>query len=566
MKLNGSEIIVRCLLEQGVDTVFGYPGGAILNVYDALYKNSDKIRHILTSHEQGAAHAADGYARASGRVGVCMATSGPGATNLVTGIATAYMDSVPVVAITCNVTLPLLGKDSFQEVDIAGITMPVTKHGFIVKNIEELAPTIRKAFRIATTGRPGPVLVDVTKDVTGAVCEFTEESPETLLEEKKAAEAGTGKYSQEDIDLAISMIENAKRPFLYVGGGAVISGSWKEVRRLDELLDAPVCDTLMGKGVFDGHDRHYTGMIGMHGTKASNYGLQKADLVIALGTRFSDRQTGNTKEFAKNARILQIDVDEAEINKNVKVDLALVGDLKEILTKINAGLTKTSHELWMSEIRDLKENYPLQYDHTRLTCPMVIEALDKVTEGKAIVTTDVGQHQMWAAQYYTYSEPRTFLTSGGLGTMGYGLGACIGAKTARPDKICVNIAGDGCFRMNLIELATASRYNIPIIEIVINNQVLGMVRQWQTLYYGKRYSATILTDKTDYCKTAEGLGCKAIRISKPSEVEDALKEAIAAGGPVVIECVIDEDDKVFPMVSPGASIDEAFDEKDLEAK
>ncbi len=566
MKLNGSEIIVRCLLEQGVDTVFGYPGGAILNVYDALYKNSDKIRHILTSHEQGAAHAADGYARASGRVGVCMATSGPGATNLVTGIATAYMDSVPVVAITCNVTLPLLGKDSFQEVDIAGITMPVTKHGFIVKNIEELAPTIRKAFRIATTGRPGPVLVDVTKDVTGAVCEFTEESPETLLEEKKAAEAGTGKYSQEDIDLAISMIENAKRPFLYVGGGAVISGSWKEVRRLDELLDAPVCDTLMGKGVFDGHDRHYTGMIGMHGTKASNYGLQKADLVIALGTRFSDRQTGNTKEFAKNARILQIDVDEAEINKNVKVDLALVGDLKEILTKINAGLTKTSHELWMSEIRDLKENYPLQYDHTRLTCPMVIEALDKVTKGKAIVTTDVGQHQMWAAQYYTYSEPRTFLTSGGLGTMGYGLGACIGAKTARPDKICVNIAGDGCFRMNLIELATASRYNIPIIEIVINNQVLGMVRQWQTLYYGKRYSATILTDKTDYCKTAEGLGCKAIRISKPSEVEDALKEAIAAGGPVVIECVIDEDDKVFPMVSPGASIDEAFDEKDLEEK
>lgn len=566
MKLNGSEIIVRCLLEQGVDTVFGYPGGAILNVYDALYKNSDKIRHILTSHEQGAAHAADGYARASGKVGVCMATSGPGATNLVTGIATAYMDSVPVVAITCNVTLPLLGKDSFQEVDIAGITMPVTKHGFIVKNIEELAPTIRKAFRIATTGRPGPVLVDVTKDVTGAVCEFTEENPEKLLEEKKAAEACVEKYSQEDIDLAISMIENAKRPFLYVGGGAVISGAWREVRRMDELLDAPVCDTLMGKGVFDGHDRHYTGMIGMHGTKASNFGLQRADLVIALGTRFSDRQTGNTKEFAKNARILQIDVDEAEINKNVKVDFALVGDLKEILTKINAGLTKTSHELWMREIRDLKENYPLQYDPTRLTCPMVIETLDKVTEGKAIITTDVGQHQMWAAQYYTYSEPRTFLTSGGLGTMGYGLGACIGAKTARPDKICVNIAGDGCFRMNLIELATASRYNIPIIEIVINNQVLGMVRQWQTLYYGKRYSATILTDKTDYCKTAEGLGCKAIRISQPSEVENALKEAIAAGGPVVIECVIDEDDKVFPMVSPGASIEEAFDERDLEER
>lgn len=563
MKLNGSEIIVRCLLEQDVDTVFGYPGGAILNVYDALYKNSDKIRHILTSHEQGAAHAADGYARASGKVGVCMATSGPGATNLVTGIATAYMDSVPMVAITCNVTLPLLGKDSFQEVDIAGITMPVTKHGFIVKNVEELAPTIRKAFRIATTGRPGPVLVDVTKDVTAAVCEFTQETREQIRAEKDAAAQKIGNYSQEDIDLAISMIENAKRPFLYVGGGAVISGAWQEVRQLDELLDAPVCDTLMGKGVFDGHDRHYTGMIGMHGTKASNFGLSRADLVIALGTRFSDRQTGNPKKFAEHARILQIDVDEAEINKNVKVDLALVGNLKEILAKINKGLTKTSHELWMSEIRDLKERYPLQYDHTRLTCPMVIEALDKVTDGKAIVTTDVGQHQMWAAQYYTYSEPRTFLTSGGLGTMGYGLGACIGAKTARPDKICVNIAGDGCFRMNLIELATASRYDIPIIEIVINNQVLGMVRQWQTLYYGKRYSATVLTDKVDYCKTAEGLGCKAIRISRPSEIEGALKEAIAAKGPVVIECVIDEDDKVFPMVSPGTSIEEAFDETDL---
>lgn len=563
MKLNGSEIIVRCLLEQGVDTVFGYPGGAILNVYDALYKNSDKIRHILTSHEQGAAHAADGYARASGKVGVCMATSGPGATNLVTGIATAYMDSVPMVAITCNVTLPLLGKDSFQEVDIAGITMPVTKHGFIVKNIEELAPTIRKAFRIATTGRPGPVLVDVTKDVTAAVCEFTQETREQIRAERDAAEKKIGNYSQEDIDLAISMIENAKRPFLYVGGGAVISDAWQEVRHLDELLDAPVCDTLMGKGVFDGHDQHYTGMIGMHGTKASNFGLSRADLVIALGTRFSDRQTGNPKKFAEHARILQIDVDEAEINKNVKVDLALVGNLKEILAKINKGLTKTSHELWMSEIRDLKERYPLQYDHARLTCPMVIEALDKVTDGKAIVTTDVGQHQMWAAQYYTYSEPRTFLTSGGLGTMGYGLGACIGAKTARPDKICVNIAGDGCFRMNLIELATASRYDIPIIEIVINNQVLGMVRQWQTLYYGKRYSATVLTDKVDYCKTAEGLGCKAIRISRPSEVEGALREAIAAKGPVVIECVIDEDDKVFPMVSPGTSIEEAFDETDL---
>ena len=563
MKLNGSEIIVQCLLEQGVDTVFGYPGGAILNVYDALYKNSDKIRHILTSHEQGAAHAADGYARASGKVGVCMATSGPGATNLVTGIATAYMDSVPVVAITCNVTLPLLGKDSFQEVDIAGITMPVTKHGFIVKNVEDLAPTIRSAFRIASTGRPGPVLVDVTKDVTGAVCEYEPETEEEAAAGNRKACNHLAHYTEEQLEEAVQMIQSAKRPYLYVGGGAVISGASEEIRELDRLLDAPVCDTLMGKGVFDGHDPHYTGMIGMHGTKASNFGLSKADLVIALGTRFSDRQTGNPKKFVNQAKILQIDIDEAEINKNVKIDLALVGDLKELLGKINAQLQPVSNDAWMGEIQNLKETYPLRYDHSRLTCPMVIEALDKVTEGKAIVSTDVGQHQMWTAQYYTYSEPRTFLTSGGLGTMGYGLGACIGAKTARPDKVCVNIAGDGCFRMNLIELATASRYHIPLIEIVINNQVLGMVRQWQTLYYGKRYSATVLEDEVDYCKTAEGLGCLAIRVTKPEELEPALRKAIESGRPTVLDCIIDEDDKVFPMVSPGTSIEEAFDEQDL---
>ena len=559
------------MLEEGVDTIFGYPGGAILNVYDALYKNSDKIRHILTSHEQGAAHAADGYARASGKVGVCMATSGPGATNLVTGIATAYMDSVPMVAITCNVTLPLLGKDSFQEVDIAGITMPVTKHGVIVKNVKDLAPALRKAFRIARTGRPGPVLVDVTKDVTGAVCEFTPASSSELEGEMESARAHLAHYTEDEIKKAIRMIRSAKRPFLYVGGGAVISEAYREIRELDALLDAPVCDTLMGKGVFDGHDPHYTGMIGMHGTKASNFGLSKADLVIALGTRFSDRQTGNLKKFAEKARILQIDVDEAEINKNVKIDLALVGDLKEVLKKINGELKASAEALnpdrsWMEEIADLKKKYPLQYDHSRLTCPMIMETLDRVTEGKAVISTDVGQHQMWAAQYYTYSEPRTLLTSGGLGTMGYGLGACIGAKTARPDKICVNIAGDGCFRMNLIELATASRYHIPIIEIVINNQVLGMVRQWQTLYYGKRYSATVLKDEVDYCKTAEGLGCRAIRVTKPEEIEPALREALDSEIPVVIDCVIEEDDKVFPMVSPGSTITEAFDEEDLKAR
>ncbi|MDD6691332.1 MAG: biosynthetic-type acetolactate synthase large subunit [Lachnospiraceae bacterium] len=567
MKLNGSEIIVQCLKEQGVDTVFGYPGGSILNVYDALYKHAGEIRHVLTSHEQGAAHAADGYARASGKVGVCMATSGPGATNLVTGIATAYMDSVPIVAITCNVTLPLLGKDSFQEVDIAGITMPITKHGFIVKDVRELAPTIRRAFRIAKSGRPGPVLVDITKDVTAAEAEFTPATPEELSSALKSrinsSLPAEKNYSEEDLDEAAAMINAAKRPFLYVGGGAALSNAWREVRDLDALLDAPVCDTLMGKGVFDGHDPHYTGMIGMHGTKASNFGLSKADLVIALGTRFSDRQIGNAKTFCKNAKILQIDIDDAEINKNVRVTKSIVGDLKEILTLLNKKVTMVSHPAWMAEIQDLRKAYPLSYDHTRLTCPMVIEALDKATEGKAILTTDVGQHQMWTAQYYTFSEPRTLLSSGGLGTMGYGLGAAIGAKIARPDKTVVNITGDGCFRMNLVELATASRYNLHVIDIIVDNRVLGMVRQWQTLFYGKRYSQTILEDRVDYCKVAEGMGCMAIRISKPEEVEPALKKALEADGPVVIDCMIEEDDKVFPMVSPGSDIAQAFDAKDL---
>lgn len=565
MKMNGSDIIVQCLLEQGVDTVFGYPGGAILNVYDALYKQQDKIFHVLTSHEQGAAHAADGYARASGKVGVCLATSGPGATNLVTGIATAYMDSIPIVAITCNVTLPLLGKDSFQEVDIAGITMPVTKHSYIVKDVSILADTIRKAFKIARSGRPGPVLVDVTKDVTAATCNF-EPAAENCFETERIA-----RYTDADIDKVVTMIGKAKRPFLYVGGGVIASGASAELKDLVSLVDAPVCDTLMGKGAFDGHDRHYTGMIGMHGTKASNLGISRADLVIALGARFSDRVAGNPRKFASGARIIHIDIDEAEINKNVKVSHAVVGDLKEILQKINSKLTRTSHELWMSEIRDLKLRYPLQYDKTVLTCPMVIEKLDELTKGKALITTDVGQHQMWAAQYYTYSEPRTFLSSGGLGTMGYGLGASLGAKCACPDKTVINIAGDGCFRMNMNELATASRYNIPIIEVVVNNHVLGMVRQWQDLYYGKRYSQTVLTDKVDYCKVAEGLGCAAIRITKPEEMEKALKKALAIaagtdkepGHPVLVDVLIDEDDKVFPMVSPGASIEEAFDAADL---
>ncbi len=561
MKMTGAEIVVACLLEQGVDTVFGYPGGAILNVYDALYKHRDQITHYLSSHEQGASHMADGYARATGKVGVCLATSGPGATNLVTGIATAYMDSVPLVAITCNVTLPLLGKDSFQEVDIAGISMPITKHGYIVKDVKDLATTIRKAFRIATTGRPGPVLVDIPKDVTGAVTEYVAASPSA-----KRLKGEGRRYSDSDIDRVIEMIEASKRPFLYVGGGAVISGSSEELKKFVELIDAPVCDTLMGKGAFDGHDPHYTGMIGMHGTKTSNLGVSKCDLLIAMGARFTDRVIGNPNKFATGAKIIHIDIDPAEINKNIKVHESVIGNLKDVLHDLNEKLVPQHHDEWMKQIGEMKAKYPLFYDKDRLTCPMVIEKLDQLTKDDAIIVTDVGQHQMWAAQYYTFSKPRTLLTSGGLGTMGYGLGAAIGAKVAFPKRQVINIGGDGCFRMNMNELATASRYNIPIVEIVIDNRVLGMVRQWQTLYYGERYSATVIEDKVDYCKVAEGLGCMAIRVTKPSEVEPALKKALSSGVPTVIDVVIEEDDKVFPMVSPGAPIEKAFDASDLEAQ
>ena len=558
MQLTGAEIVIQCLLEQKVDTVFGYPGGTILNIYDALYDHSDEIRHILTSHEQGAAHAADGYARATGRVGVCMATSGPGATNLVTGIATAFMDSIPVVAITANVTLPMLGKDSFQEVDIAGVTMPITKHGYIVKNVEELADTLRHAFTIAKSGRPGPVLVDITKDVTAAVCEFT----------PVQSEAPRRRYlcTEEELDATAKHIMEAKRPYIYLGGGAVASGACEEVAEFAELIDAPVCDTLMGKGAFNGRSERYTGMIGMHGTKTFNLGVSRCDLLIALGARFSDRVIGNPGKFAENARIIHMDVDPAEINKNIRADVSLVGDLKLVLQNLNKRLTRQEHKEWMQESADLKAAYPLKYDDSRLSCPYVIETIDRVTGGEALITTDVGQHQMWAAQYYCYTQPRTFLSSGGLGTMGYGLGACIGAQLGQPDKLCINIAGDGCFRMNMNELATASRYNIPIIQVVINNHVLGMVRQWQTLFYGKRYSQTVLNDSVDFCKVAEGLGCGAIRVTKKEEVEPAIREAVAMKRPVLIECVIPEDDKVFPMVPAGAPIADVFDGDDLAKK
>ena len=558
MVRTGAEIVIECLKEQGVDVVFGYPGGSILNVYDALYKHSDEIFHVLTSHEQGAAHAADGYARATGKVGVCMATSGPGATNLVTGIATAYMDSVPMVAITCNVTLPLLGKDSFQEVDIAGVTMPITKHGYIVKDVNILADTLRKAFHIAKSGRPGPVLVDITKDVTAASCEYTPKKPESVER--------AGHYTQEDLDAALEVISKAKKPYIYLGGGAILSGASEEVRAFAKKLDSPVCDTLMGKGAYDGYDQLYTGMIGMHGTKTSNLGVSECDLLVALGARFSDRVIGNASLFAKNAKILHIDIDAAEINKNIHADVSIVGDLKDVLTKLIARMEQMHHPEWTAHILELKEKYPLKYDDSQLSCPYIIEELDRITKGNAIITTDVGQHQMWAAQYYHYTKPRTFLSSGGLGTMGYGIGACIGAKTGCPDKICVNIGGDGCFRMNLIELATASRYQIPIIQIIINNHVLGMVRQWQTLFYGKRYSQTVLEDAVDYCKVAEGLGCAAIRVTAKEEVAPAIEKAIALQKPVVIDCRIPEDDKVFPMVPAGAAISEVFDGDDLASK
>ena len=538
MQLTGAEIIIECLKEQGVDTVFGYPGGAILNVYDALYKYKDEIHHILTSHEQGAAHAADGYARATGKVGVCMATSGPGATNLVTGIATAMMDSVPVVAITANVGKPLLGKDSFQEVDIAGIVMPITKHSYIVKDISKLAETIRKAFYIAKSGRPGPVLVDVTKDVTGALYEYSPRRPATVNRE-------TSEIRKADVNTAVEMIKNAEKPFIFVGGGAVISGATKEITELAHRIQAPVCDSLMGKGGFSGEDSYYTGMLGMHGTKTSNLGVSQCDLLIVLGARFSDRVTGNVKTFANKAKIIQIDIDAAEINKNVLVDAYIEGDLKEVLRRLLEEIPEKKHPKWMEHIQEMKARYPLNYDHTQLTGPYVIEKLYELTNGDAIITTDVGQHQMWAAQYYKYKEPRTFLTSGGLGTMGYGLGAAIGAKTGRPDKTVVNIAGDGCFRMNMNEIATAVRCGRPLVQIVLNNHVLGMVRQWQTLFYDHRYSHTVLNDAVDFVKISEGMGAKAIRVTKMEEVEPALKEALSSPGPVVLDCWIDQDLSVF---------------------
>ena len=557
-QLTGSQVIIECLKEQGVDTVFGYPGGAILNVYDELYKHPE-IKHVLTSHEQGASHAADGYARSTGKVGVCLATSGPGATNLVTGIATAYMDSVPIVAITCNVGVSLLGKDSFQEIDIAGVTMPITKYSFIVKDVEELAPTIRRAFSIARTGRPGPVLVDITKDVTANKVNYKKE-------EISLPERSCDKITDEDINNALKLIENAKKPYIFVGGGVVLSEASDELAAFVEKVDAPVCHTLMGKGAYDGTSDNYTGMLGMHGTKTSNLGVSECDLLIAIGTRFSDRVLGNPKKFAKQAKILHIDIDPAEINKNIQVTASVIGDVKEVLSRLNDKLEVQDHKAWKKHIKEYTETFPLTYNQNGLTGPYLIEKIYEMVNGDAIMVTEVGQHQMWAAQYYKYKKPRTLLTSGGLGTMGYGLGAAIGAQTANPDKQVINIAGDGCFRMNMNEIATASREKLPLIEVIVNNHVLGMVRQWQTLFYDHHYSATVLDDGVDYVKLSEAMGAKAKRVMTKEEFEAAFAEALESKVPYVIDCIIDSDDKVWPMVAPGTPINEAFDEEDYNNK
>ncbi len=557
MQLTGAQVVIECLKEQGVDTVFGYPGGAILNVYDELYKHSDEIRHILVSHEQGASHAADGYARATGKVGVCFATSGPGATNIVTGLATANIDSIPVVAITCNVGTALLGKDSFQEVNISEVVKPITKASFIVMDVNELADTIRNAFKIAMTGRRGPVLIDIPKDVTANKTEFNNRVPNEV-----------GRVIDTIDDNALSecakMIGDAKNPFVFVGGGVIAADATTELLNLVDKIDAPVCDTLMGKGAFPGTDKRYTGMLGMHGTKASNFGVSKCDLLLAIGVRFSDRVYGNAKNFAPNAKIIHIDIDEKEIGKNITVDASIVGDAKVILNRLAELIPQCEHKEWRDEISQMSEKYPLAYNPDILSGPTAIVEIYKATKGDAIITTEVGQHQMWAAQFYKYKEPRQFLSSGGLGTMGYGLGASLGAKVSNPDRIVINIAGDGGFRMNMNELATASRNNIPIIEVIIDNRVLGMVRQWQTLFYGKRYSHTVLDDGVDFIKLAKSMGCVAYKAETVKEFRKVFNKALKQNKPVVIDCRIDKDENVYPMVAPGESISKAFDASDLD--
>lgn len=562
MKLSGSDIIVECLLEQGADTIFGYPGGAVLNIYDSLYKYSDKIRHVITCHEQGACHAADGYARSTGKTGIVLATSGPGATNLVTGIATAYMDSIPLVAITGNVSCGLLGLDSFQEVDITGITMPITKHNFIVKSVDELADTIRLAFQIAMSGRKGPVLVDVPKDITQA---FTEYTPAPAQKPFEAAP-----LKEDEISAAAELIANANRPYIYAGGGVIASEASAELKTLAELTDAPVSCSLMGQGAYDETDRRYIGMLGMHGTVKAAYALNNCDLFVGIGTRFSDRVTGDTSVFGKQAKIIHIDIDPAEFNKNIDVDVTVSGDVKAILSALNAKIAQQSHPEWCEEVLSGDFGEPVQEGTKELpvTPEAVIEELDRLTSGEAIITTEVGQTQMWAAQYYKCRNPRSFISSGGLGTMGYGLGAALGAKTGNPDKTVVNMAGDGSFAMNLNELISAAAHGINIIEIVMNNNVLGMVRQWQRLFYSKHFSETTLDARhIDYVKLGEAFGVKTFVIEKTEDITPALTEAlsISKSAPVMIEVRIDRDINVLPMIPAGKPVVNPITSIDLEA-
>ena len=550
MQLTGAQIVMECLLEQGADTVFGYPGGAVLNIYDALYEYRGRIRHIRTCHEQAAAHAADGYARASGKTGVCIATSGPGATNLVTGIATAYMDSVPMVAITGNVTRGLLGLDSFQEVDITGITMPVTKHNYLVKHVEQLADTLRSAFRIAGSGRKGPVLVDIPKDITAQKTEFTPMRP--------AAPAPAALPAEEQLAQALELLQHSERPFLYLGGGVVSGEATREAAEFADRLDAPVSCSLMCQGGYDQRGARYLGMLGMHGTKAAAEAIQACDLLVAAGTRFSDRVLCNADLFARNCKIIHIDIDAAEFGKNIDVALKLHGDVKAVFAELNRRLAPRKHAEWMDQMEVAKQAYPLkQTGGPGEVLPQdVFETLCRLTDGSAVLTTEVGQHQMWAAQYYTFRSPRRFLTSGGLGTMGYGLGAALGAKTACPEAVVVNAAGDGSFRMNCAELATLAHYRVPVVELIFDNRTLGMVRQWQKLFYGGRFSQTDVDPDIDYAKLAEAFGVKPYRIAAKSEIEPVLREALAQNAPVLVDCIVGRDENVLPMVPAGESVED----------
>ena len=550
MQISGAQIIIECLVEQGVDTVFGYPGGAVLPLYDALYQNRDRIRHILTSHEQGAAHAADGYARSTGKVGVCISTSGPGATNLVTGIATAYMDSVPLVALTGNVIVPLLGKDSFQEVDITGITMPITKHNFIVKDVKDLAPTMRRAFRIAQEGRPGPVLIDLPKDITVHTTDYETETIEAIAPR-------TDRLREKSLQQALELIKGSERPMCYVGGGAIRAKASEELSEFLTLIDSPACTSLMGSGAISSLDERFTGLVGMHGTKVSNMLVSACDLLIVIGARFSDRVVSKASSFARNARIIHIDVDPAEIDKNIKSYCNVVGDVKVVLSELNRRLeSPISHPRWMEQVADYKRRYPIRVDNESARSKEILKALQSVLPPNFFIVTEVGQHQMWAAQFLKHVQPGHFLTSGGLGTMGYGTGAAIGAQVGNPESRVVNVAGDGSFRMNCNELATIARYRLPIVILLMNNKTLGMVRQWQTLFFNGNYSETTLDTPIDWMGLAAAYGVKGMRLGKDDDPKAVLKAALDLGEAVLVDCEIPVDDKVYPMVAPGAPIDE----------